>query len=331
LIVMIIPSLQQCFRLLVAVLAVLTIGIAVLRPQPVRGDTLPCSDSSSDVWVVSTRHLPGICQLPLSANFGVERLDPESRRWERSDMAALLADSTRPLMIFIHGNRYEHASAKQQGLDLARRATACAAAAAGVRTVIFSWPSEQQGILLRDGRAKYERAFVDGHYLARLLGDVEPNRPVAIVGYSYGAIITLEAFEDLVAAERSGRTDVQRWIDRPAPVNIVFIAAAIRCDALAPRGPYREVVDCFDRLTLLTNSSDDVLRFFPLLECGSRADALGYVGMPARWLPTHVSFSTIDAANVVGRTHGFPYYLGSQSLTRRICTGAVEGLDAAAE
>jgi hypothetical protein len=83
--------------------------------------------------------------------------------------------------------------------------------------------------------------------------------------------------------------------------------------------------------TLLTNSSDDVLRFFPLLECGSRADALGYVGMPARWLPPHVSFSTIDAANVVGRTHGFPYYLGSQSLTRRICTGAVEGLGAAAE
>jgi esterase/lipase superfamily enzyme len=328
---MVCKKVHHWFRVLVAAMAVVTIGVAVLRSRPVRGDTLPCAEANPDVWVVSTRRLPGICQLPQSANFGVERLEHETNRWERSDLSALLSDSTRPLMIFIHGNRYEPASAKQQGLELARRATACAAGAAGARTVIFSWPSEQQGILLKDGRAKYERAFADGHYLARFLGHVEPGRPVAIVGYSYGAIITLEAFEDLVAAERAGRSDVARWSDRPAPVHVVLIAAAIRCDALAPRGPYREVVDCFDRLTLLNNSNDDALRFFPLVDCGSRAEALGYVGMPASWLPPHVSFSRVDAANVVGRTHGFPYYLGSQSLTRRICTGAFEGLGTAAE
>jgi hypothetical protein len=111
----------------------------------------------------------------------------------------------------------------------------------------------------------------------------------------------------------------------------VFIAAAVRSDALAPRGPYREALNHIDRLTLLVNSDDDALRFFRFLDCSQRAEALGFVGMPWRWIPAAVQFSSLDAAGIVGRTHGFPQYLASPSLMRQICTGATTGLETPAD
>jgi hypothetical protein len=285
-----------------------------------------------DVWCVSTRRLPATCRVPLAPHLSVERFvegadGQRGGRWHSASLASLLADdSGRPLVFFIHGNRYESAAAKQQGLLLARHCAASCPGAAPVRTVIFSWPSEQRGILLKDGRAKYERAFSEGRYMAWLLGQIEPSRPVGIVAYSYGALITLEGLKDLVAAEQSGRTDLQPWRDRPAKTNLVFIAPAVRCDALAPRGPYRETVECIDSLSLIINSSDDALRFFPLLDHRVGADALGYVGMPRRWLPGHVEFSAVDGAAIIGKNHGLPLYLASPSLTKRLCAAAASGM-----
>lgn len=292
-----------------------------------------------DVWCVSTRRLPDIRRVPQSPPVGIERfvergaeLNCGRGRWERSDLARLLGndgrDRGKPLVIFIHGNRYDSVSAKQQGLLLARHCAAACPGGGAVRTVVFSWPSEQQGFLLKDGRAKYERAFSEGRYMAWLLGQIDPLRPVSIVGYSYGALITLEGLKDLVDAEQAGRSDLQPWLDRPAPTNLVLIAPAVRCDAFAPRGPYRRTLDCVDRVALINNSSDDALRFFHLLDRNTNVDALGFVGMPRRWLPAHVEFSAVDAANIVGKNHGLPLYLSSPSLTKRLCTAAACGLNA---
>lgn len=311
------------------------VAVAVWAAAPARGDAPPLAVAAEpgglacgtpDVWVVSTRRLPGICGLPDQASFDVERLTggDGSSCWERSDVETLLDDPSRPLVVFIHGNRYAAAVAKAQGLSLARLVSACDPA--GVRTVIFSWPSAKDGRPLKDGRAKYDRAHADAHYLAFLLGQVEPTRPVAVIGYSFGAIITLGALEDLAVAERSGRTDLTAWTDRPGRTHLVFIAAAVRCDALAPRGPYRDAVACIDRLALVTNSRDEALKFFPWLDRRIRADALGAVAMPRSWLPADVEYSARDAAAIIGCQHGLPLYLASPTLTRRIVAGAMDGL-----
>jgi hypothetical protein len=292
--------------------------------DPLPGDDERCR--CVDVWTVSTRRLAGICRLPDEPRFAVERcIDPDCQRWERADLAELLDEPLRPLLVFIHGNRYEPASAKQQGVLLARHCVAACPGGCRPRVVVFSWPSDQQGILLKDGRAKYGRAHADGHYLAWFLGQIAPERPVAIVGYSFGALITLEALEDLVAAERSGRGDLAAWTRRPGRTHLVFVAPAVRCDALAPRGPYAETLACFDRLTLVINSRDDALKFFPWLDPDVRADALGKVGMPRRWAG-ETEFTATDAATIVGKNHGLPLYLASPALTRRIATGALESL-----
>ena len=342
--------------MVVAAVAVVVVGLAILGPRSVRGEALsqPGSRalrdldpmphvgvsecSSPDVWLVSSRRLPGTCRVPVSPDLAVERfLEDGCRdhcgrgRWERSDIASLLGPDehggVKPIVLFIHGNRYEASEARQQGLLLARHCAAACPSSGPVRTVIYSWPSEQQGILGKDGRAKYARAYSEGRYVAWLLGQIEPERPVGVVGYSFGALITLEAIDDLVQAEEAGRADLQPWLHRPSQTNLMFIAPAVRCDAFAPRGPYRRTLDCVDRVSLIINPRDKALKFFPLLDRQTSMEALGHTGMPRSWMPEHVEFSAVDAENIIGKRHGLPLYLASPSLTKRLCGGALCGLE----
>jgi esterase/lipase superfamily enzyme len=266
--------------------------------------------------------------MPTNVTFGVERLttDATCSRWIQSDLPSLLDDPQRPLMIFIHGNRYDSADAKSQGVLLDRRLTACHPKASTARTVIFSWPSSREGHLLQDSRAKYERSMTEGRYLAWLLGQMDPGRPVAIVAYSYGGLIALEALDHLAGAERSGRSSLQPWLDRPARLHLVLVASAVRQDALAPRGEYRKVLRCVDRLTLLNNTRDNALRFFEFVDPDLGTEALGREHMPARWLPPEIEFVQVDAAPIVGKSHRFPPYLDSPSLRKRMASGALDGL-----
>lgn len=279
-----------------------------------------------DVWVASTRRLPGVCRTPEHAELAIEQLvvDGTRRRWERADLAGLLADPARPLVFFVHGNRYEPADAKAQGIGLAQR---LAAARDGLppRVVILSWPSQKQGVLLKDGRRKYERAYADGQYLAWLLGQVDPAQPVAIVGYSFGALVATEALDEIARRDATAAEGI-RWADRPGRLHLVFVVPALRADALAPRGPFRGTIAGVDRLTLLINSRDEALRFFPLLEPDVRAPALGFVGMPRRWLPAEVDYQAVDAAGIVGKLHTMRRYLDSSPLAERIAGGALDGL-----
>ncbi len=171
----------------------LAAAAAAPAPAPDAAGESTRPDSGDDVWVVSTRRLPDIACLPTHVGLGVERLasDAGSSRWQPSDLESLLDSPERPLVIFIHGNRYDAAAAKGQGLQLARQIRACSPAGPPARSVIFSWPSSQEGRLLRDSRSKYERTMSEGRYLAWFLGRVPPEQAVAIISYSYGGLIAL--------------------------------------------------------------------------------------------------------------------------------------------
>jgi pimeloyl-ACP methyl ester carboxylesterase len=281
-----------------------------------------------DVWVVSSRCLGATCSIPREAPFVVERLGPTTRGlrfWQPANLEGLLSEPERPLAIFIHGNRYAEADAKRQGLTLARRLSTFCPTAADTRTVIFSWPSEKQGLLLADGRAKYERSHSDARYVASLLQRVDPRQPLAIVGYSFGGLIALEALEDSCGSCSGAPSGVTALQERSAPTNVVLVAPAVRSDALAPGGPYRTALSCIDRMQVIINSQDDALRFFPLLDKRVDLPALGFVGMPWRWIPPDVAFSIINAASIVGKQHSLELYLQSAKLSRQIAEGALLG------
>ena len=287
----------------------------------------PCPESPCrDVWVVSTRGLPDTCRRPDCVDFGVQRLDDRGCRWEPGTLTDLLSDPARPLVIFVHGNRYDADAAREQGLRLADRlgryvgATAGDVAGGSPRTVVFSWPSDQQGILVRDSRRKYDRAFSDGLYLSWLLGQIDPERPLGLVGYSFGGLVTLEALADRMEADSGA------WADRPGRTHLALVTPAVRSDALLPGGPYRAAVEGIDRLTLLINSRDRALRFFRFVDPAVGADALGFVGMSASRLPAGVEYAAVDAAPVVGREHSFRPFLDSRPLASRIVGSLLGGL-----
>jgi len=273
-----------------------------------------------DLWLVSTRRLPGICGLPTHAELDVERQVGD--RWERSSVDAMLDEPSRPLVVFIHGNRYEAAEARSQGMTLGRRLAANSPEP--VRTVVFTWPSQQRGRLIESSRDNYRRAISDGHYLAWLLGRVPQQQPVAIIGYSLGALIAAEALDDLVTHPEASVDSP--WVSRRGRTHLVLVAPAMRCDALAPRGTCGAATRGIRRLTLVINSRDLALRMFPHLDRETNLDALGAVGMSRQAVPAVVEYSATDAAPVVGRKHAFPEYMQSGTLMRRIARGAVEDL-----
>lgn len=322
------PLLQAALLLLAGVGAACPTTASVdLAEEVVAADAIEgeCC-GSPDVWIASTRRLPGTCHTPDVADLSVERLSCGACRcWERSQLSDLLATPDRPLVVFVHGNRYDSSDAKSQGLKLARRLSACRPGTPAPRVVIFSWPSQKQGMLLKDGRRKYERAYSDGRYLAWFLGQVQPEQPVAIVGYSFGALVAAEALEDLSGQELPVAPGL-RWAERPGRTHLVFVVPAIRCDAVAPCGPFRSMLDGLDRFTLLINSRDEALKFFPLLEPQVKAEAMGYVGMSRRWLPDGIEYVATDAASVVGKLHTMRRYLDSGSLSNRIAGGLLDGL-----
>ena len=106
----------------------------------------------------------------------------------------------------------------------------------------------------------------------------------------------------------------------------MLAAPAVRSDALFPGGPYRPATAGLDRITLLINSRDCVLKFFSLVDPVVGDEALGFVGMPGRALPAGTAFTAVDAAGIIGREHSFRPYLESSALGARIAAGALDGL-----
>ncbi len=285
-----------------------------------RTGEVACACPDVDVWSVNTRCLPCIDHMP-------DHADPEIEQrvngcWEPSNLEALLDDPSRPLVIFIHGNRYKDSEAKAHGVTLARRLEPCGGRSA--RMVVLSWPSDQQGRLIPSSRSSYRRASTDGHYLAWLLSRVPSTQPVGIIGYSFGALVAAEALDDVATTPPAD--GAVPWVLRDGRTNLVLVAPALRCDAISPRGAYAAATSAVHRLTLVINSRDLALRMFPHLDKEAHSEALGAVGMPVRWLPDGVEYASTDAAPVVGTRHALPEYLRSKTLLHRIATGAVVGL-----
>jgi hypothetical protein len=143
---------------------------------------------------------------------------------------------------------------------------------------------------------------------------------LALVGYSFGGLVTLEALADRMEADSGA------WADRPGRTHLALVTPAVRSDGLLPGGPYRAAVEGVDRLTLLINSRDRALRFFRFVDPAVGADALGFVGMSASRLPAGVEYAAVDAAPVVGREHSFRPFLDSRPLASRIVGSLLGGL-----
>ncbi len=235
---------------------------------------------SRRLWVVSTRSLPSdACAASLdSPQLRVWHLD-RCGKTTNSTLEELLQsrDPSIPLWIQVHGNRMESSDAIERGLFVYHR-TIPHLATQSLEFVIFSWPSEKEGLLVNDGREKAERTDAEGLYLAWFVRELsQRGGPINIVGYSFGGRVATGAMHALAGGSLGGRTLPGEHM-QGANVRIGLVAPALEDSWLRP-GSYHGMASLnIQRMTILYNQRDVVLKRYWLLEQVRGRMALGYTG-----------------------------------------------------
>ncbi len=245
-----------------------------------QSDSQNCQDR---LWLISTRCLTSdACRADLeNPSFAVYRLS-HCGRCEVSSIEDYLntVGPDRPVVVYVHGNRLNSSEAICRALIIYRN-VAARHCDNPIDWVVFSWPSAQTGILIRDFREKAERCDAHGLYLAWLLRKhAEASLPTALIGYSFGGRIVTGALHAM-----AGGSLGHRALPGPAVTGAHFeaglIAPAIESNWMTPRGYHGRSTENLDRLVLLYNRRDAVLKRYWLLNKVRGAVALGYTGPQA--------------------------------------------------
>ena len=264
------------------------------------------------LWLVSCRGLRGTDREQNYTRLAYWRYVAPSG-WVASSRDELLqvGGSASATSIFVPGNGYSGNQTRDLGGIAYRRMVAGVPAETPLRFVIWSWPSDHVNAgPLQDVRVKAARTTLAAWYLARWLDELEPLGEVSIVGCSLGARLVGEALQ----LRGGGRLGAYHLADSAAvrtPMRVVLVSAAIDNDWLLPDQRLGRALSNVDRLLLINNTSDGMLRWYGWLY-GRRnsAAALGYTGLVGvrRLGAERHKVHQIDATSIVGRRHGFMNY-----------------------
>jgi hypothetical protein len=303
-------------------------GTILLLSLPAAGQTLggqarnvALARPQDAIWLIDTRHIGSICGAGDGApDLAVWQLLPNGR-WARSSIAAFRAtdDTAVITTVYVHGNRVESGEATAIGLSAYRIVSSEASDEVRLRHVIWSWPSERVCGVLRDFQAKSQRTLSDSHYLARVVSGIHPEIEISLIGYSFGASIVTGAAHLVGGGTVAGRSlPVAQCGDR-RHLRVVAIAAAMDNDALLPNRAHGEAIHELDRMLLVYNSCDPVLRRYYLAADG-HPHALGFTGLvcPYQLGKAAKRIDEMDAAWWIGRTHDWDAYARSTTIVDKV-------------
>lgn len=286
-------------------------GDAMLPPA----DVSPVATPEDEIWLISTRCLPGgVCDPACAAQ--------QLRYWVRTPCSGWISASAEEFhagtcafsstTVFLHGNRSKECDAVGYGMSLYRSLRCRTCCGVRMRFVIWSWPSDPIpcGVrVFRDARVKYRRTEPQARIFAEWLDCVGSQTKLNLVGYSYGARIVLGALH-LIGG---GCIDGQGMCHRNGcfiPANVALWAAATENNGLLNRrafGCATRVIDC-GLITL--NRKDPVLRRYRRVVYSTWRGALGRTGIRG-WGAACVlqGFEQLDVSQVIGRRHTIKRYL----------------------
>lgn len=283
-----------------AILAVWLLTAAAGTPST------PPAPSCPQLWLVSTRGLG--CGTPDSEI--ADRLE-YWRHGESGWVPAESRDFRRQVArgstsFFVHGNWVSEPDAFRMG-PVIRQWLAGGAMSGRDAVVIWSWPAARDlRRPLLDVREKAARAESQGRFLARLVERLPQERPMALVGYSYGARLITSALQTAAQAERA----------RPR-LRAVLLAPALDDHWLLPGHRHGEAILQVDRMLILVNRQDPLLaRYRFVYGRKSGAQALGFVGLPRRPEFGQVEQWRVDG--YIGSTHDWTRYVHSCAVSERI-------------
>ncbi|WP_236621031.1 hypothetical protein [Rhodopirellula sallentina] len=298
--------------------AVSTKATTPLSSTPLAMPAMPQSlstDLRSDrFWLVNTRHLTcNTCRMNLNQpNFHIYRLDRCGRRLPSGlDDYLGSMDTTRPRIIYIHGNRRDAPTAIKQGLFVYRQLVRHRSSDQPIDWVIWSWPSEADSLFLSDVREKAQRTNAQGLYLAWLLREhVVRSQPSGLIGFSFGGRVVSGGLHAL-----AGGTLGRRTIGEPpitgANIDVGLLAPAVDSTWLSSNGYHRFATQNMNRMVMLYNHRDIALKYFKFVAGNSKAKALGHVGpryLAPRYDGTPLPVRARDCAQTVGNHHSEKRY-----------------------
>jgi hypothetical protein len=204
-----------------------------------------------EVWLIRTHRVCGCCPQPLESQpLKVWHLQDECR-WTASDLPSLLRtdDPNVPTVVLVHGFVTGSQSAISRAIEgtwpIYRR-LCCEAGGRPFRIIVWAWPAERTKNRLRDRTIRGLRADVqrkgartdtESILLAQYIDRVQPQVPLTLLGFSYGARAIGGALELLggghIRCCRLARTNTSPR----APIRAMMVAAAMDVDWLLPGHP----------------------------------------------------------------------------------------------
>ncbi|MGV3483724.1 MAG: hypothetical protein ACO1RT_04845 [Planctomycetaceae bacterium] len=256
------------------------LGYADASSTPSYSICQPRDPSQDRIWLISTRSLAhdACCAQLDRPAFHIARIDHCGTMCQAA-LQELVdeRDVGRPVLIQIHGNRMTDDAAIERGLFVYRH-TMPHCDPRPLDYVIFSWPSDREGILINDGREKAERTDAQGLYLSWLLREfVQREIPVAMIGFSFGGRIATGATHALAGGALGGRRLPAPHL-RGADVSMGLIAPALEDDWLRPGNYHGLASQNTQNMSILYNRRDAVLKRYWLIDRVRGDRALGYTG-----------------------------------------------------
>ncbi len=254
------------------------------------------------VWEVSSRHLSGSCQIgmPLRISKVVGCcFQPSSLEEFIADPTALTAPQT---VIYVHGNWMEWGNARERGLYVYQ--LLAAQTCEPIRLILFSWPSEREGRIGPDVREKASLAHVESFYLAEFLKHLPNDRPLGMLGFSFGGAVISGTLQLLAGGSLDCRVLPQPMAEH-GNVRVSLVAPAFDRNQFGNGGKYQLALTQIDKLINLYNSSDPVLKRFRFIDRGEPV-AAGFLGINPRAnsaLANDPKIIQFDCTRAAGRTH----------------------------
>ncbi len=289
-------------------------GDAACCSAPCRPDDEPWQRDQDRIYLVNTRCLacPGCKQTP---DLPIYRYDAVSAAWQPSSTAELGDDCFGAVAtVNIHGNRIDQYKSVARSWAVYHEWVRRDFAGTRLVFIIWSWPSDRIRGQVRDVRTKAARTVAESYFLAHLISGLPPDTPVSLTGHSFGARIISGAAHLVAGGNLGGYRLSPGRVGPQRQLTAVLSAAAMHDYWLSPDCYHGQALLEIDRLLVLYNTRDPVLRFYRHSERRARPRALGYTGA----VICGDSSAQVDQVNVacqIGREHSFWDYLCNPAVT----------------
>jgi hypothetical protein len=288
-----------------------------VSPAPIAASSV-CLTTQSEIFEISTRHLPDRFRTINFDNPNVEVNRWDTNRWQRSTIEDVLpTNGTNVLTIlYVHGNFMERNNALERVriVDNYFRKQADRP----YRLIMLSWPSQREKKPLRDVLSNAESAECESLYVAWILSRLRYESQVSLLGFSFGARsvtggLHLDAGGCIpgfsrAASSREGTS---------ASYRLGLVAPAVDRTWIEPNGRHNLALSHVDSLVNLYNSRDPILRRFKFLDRIVRPVAAGFAGFefiadPRATVPLsgQSRIRQYDCGSVIGTTHSEQSYYG---------------------